>query len=466
MEKQIHKPRAEGNAIMTLWVHDGEQWHKTPTARTASNLDAYLCCPGPGLADVDPAKLRRPGVFVMGVNTSYPKIKPDMWVGMDRPQCFPLELFSEPFIKVLSAGMKHELVNGVPILRYHNTLFADPQKKDDGVDSIFTLKNHNDPFIWTGNTIAVALHILVWMGFRRIHFVGCNLGGDKDYHDDRVLSDENRARNRRMYDQVYEEIKRIAELGAMNGIEFVSCTEESRLNDFLSYLPLSLALECSEVKPNSNSAPLHCRAAQDGFLVMADAGADWMFPWWLKNFRAHNPNAELAVCDIGMSQHMRELARTSGYTYSIGPKQNRSGWWLKPDALLNSPFSNTIFIDLDVEVLGNLDCMFKYMKEQAKGTILMTSDKHFGHLGRYAPWNTGVIGINSTSKKFLEAWIEKMNPKANHCDQCSLGDAQGISPWPEEYQRLRLDGASNRSPLLMHWTGPVGKATIARSMAT
>ena len=79
-----------------------------------------------------------------------------------------------------------------------NVLFADVDKNSDP-EAIFKLRNHNIKFVWQKNTLAVALHIAIWMGAKSLFLLGCDLGGEKDYYDDRVLSDQQRQYNASLY---------------------------------------------------------------------------------------------------------------------------------------------------------------------------------------------------------------------------------------------------------------------------
>ena len=71
---------------MALWYECGSGPIKLAKsfAKKDLGLDVYICCTGPSLADVKNEQLQVPGVFTIGINTSYPHIKPNMWIGIDK----------------------------------------------------------------------------------------------------------------------------------------------------------------------------------------------------------------------------------------------------------------------------------------------------------------------------------------------------------------------------------------------
>ena len=98
---------------MALWYFDntGKQ-HHISTPDLFGNADAYLCCSGPSLKDINPNDLRIPGATIIGVNNTYPFIKPDIWIGMDHPHCYPRQVLWEPFMKIMRGGFQHKTSEG------------------------------------------------------------------------------------------------------------------------------------------------------------------------------------------------------------------------------------------------------------------------------------------------------------------------------------------------------------------
>ena len=76
------------------------------------------------------------------------------------------------------------------------------------------------------------------MGFQKIYLFGNDLNNtESDYHDETInLSKINKDNNTRFYDQVYSYLKRFSEIGKKYNIELISCSKNSRANDYLDYV--------------------------------------------------------------------------------------------------------------------------------------------------------------------------------------------------------------------------------------
>lgn len=226
---------------MGLWYNCGNGFVKTNWARKESGMDAYLVCPGPSLSKVN-FDIRGRGRKVFGVNTSYPKVIPDIWVGMDKAECYNRNLLFEPFAKIFRGTYHNMEIDGYKLHQLPEMYFADVGK----VDNLFRERAHDIKFAWHKHTLGVVLHIMVWMGFKIIHFVGNDLGGAKDYYDDRVLSDKNRKYNRRLYKEQVGFLKRFKEQGVRSGVRCVSCTPDSPINEFMQYIHIEDAVKLTE----------------------------------------------------------------------------------------------------------------------------------------------------------------------------------------------------------------------------
>jgi len=226
---------------MGLFQECGNGWVPVKIAKKEMGLDAYLVCPGPSMVPIE----RGRGRLVMAVNTAYPKVIPDIWVGMDKVECYDRRLWGESFMKILRGNYGDLEFKGKAIKYYPQTYFASVSKSGK---SMFDLRGHTDKFVWNKHTLGVALNILIWMGAKRIHFVGCDLGGDKDYYDDRVLSEGLRTYNRRLYDQQVTFLQKHTEEGAKRGIELISCTPDSPINRYMEYIPVEKAIEATEAR--------------------------------------------------------------------------------------------------------------------------------------------------------------------------------------------------------------------------
>jgi len=228
---------------MSIWYHSGEKFVKASWFKKELNLDAYLICTGPSLAEVN-KDIRGSGRKIFGINTSYPKVKPDIWMGMDDIDCYDKNILYEPIPKVFRGSFEKMKADGKSILDFPEVYFASVTEQPG--NNIFTSLTDEHPFVWQKNTLYICIQLIIKMGAKKIHFVGCDLGGEKDYFDDRVLTTEQRKYNRQLYSYQLEMLKDINELCIKNKIELISCTRNSPINSFMQYTNLDDALKLSQ----------------------------------------------------------------------------------------------------------------------------------------------------------------------------------------------------------------------------
>lgn len=400
---------------MALWYDCGRGLVKAiGFARGELGADVYICCPGPSLANIDPESLRMPGAFVIGVNTAYPHIRPDVWVGMDTPGCYDPRLWWEPFPKIVRGSYQYETCAGVPIRTLPNVFFADVEQAY--VTDLFRRRSHYANFVWNRNTFIVALHLAVWIGGRHIHFVGCDFGGAADYHDDRVLPENQRDSNRQLYSRLVGLLPRLRDAAERNGIELISCTPDSPANDHLPFVSLGDAIEKSQRRVPSiagcdvlhaNQARL-CRWPRDftpcgnGVMTGADAMQECLLPLWWDRY-AENNGHPVAFADFGMSAKMRAWCGERGLVVNVPSLPGRDTRHCKPFAILASPFRRTIWLDADCEVRGDLSMTFPY----ADRGIGMTLDPHSRRCHHPDTFATDIVAVTH-GEPAVEEWAKEI----------------------------------------------------------
>jgi hypothetical protein len=243
---------------MPLWYYSGDEPNKVSLQKDENNCVAFLCCGGPSMAQITPSYLNGPKRVVLALNNSYPFVTPDIWMGMDMPNCYHRDIFQQPFMKILRGGYSDMLCEGQSIKQNYNMFYADVTKPKDkwkdkpnlptDVKDIFRLRHGDATFVWDKNTLVVAIHLLIWMGFQKIYFFGCDLdNSDKDYHDSRVLSVKQRKWNKTLYKHLLKLLKILTVTGKKYGIEFLSCSKDSKINDFMEYHDyLDVIKECEK----------------------------------------------------------------------------------------------------------------------------------------------------------------------------------------------------------------------------
>lgn len=455
-----------------IWYFDNDKPVRANFGRADAGSDAYLYLPGPSLADVD-FDVRISGTTAFAMNTAYPKVKPDYWLGMDLPGCYDSALLYEAFPKFWRGTYARKTYKGTDLKNLPQSYFVSIAKPEGGIADMF---KKGIPKVWFNHSLGVMLHLIVEMGFKKIHFVGCNLGGKKDYYDDRVLPEDQHQSNRRLYEQQNVFLREFTALGQTFGVECISCTEDSPINDYMAYIPLQQAIALSTSQVNG-SVPRHANDVscdelreqageikwgdnirEKGVLLFTDKNTEWMLDWWFYNYHKFN-TYPVQVVDIGMTQQGIDFCKARA-TYTKMPEIGITGWFLKPFALKMTTFKKTIFMDVDVEVRGSLYDLFEY------NGFSVSYDKVNNFSTVPNPVNTGVI-IYDSPNELIDRWCEKTitDFRKFRSDQDVLDSIdKKFTPLPHDIHWLRIMGQNDRA-LLYHFTGPIGKKIIRDKMA-
>ena len=470
---------------MALVHWNGNELTERSLRQDCRGADVYLCCPGPSLKQVDPACLKVPGAMVFAINTAYPHVRPDVWVGGDLPDCYDERLYLEPFVKISPEQYRlSEIGPGRVVQDCPRTYFFESKRfiEGDRPEEIFEterLETDRPNLVWCKSTIWTALHLIVWMGARRIYLVGADFGGPRDYHDDRKLADHLRISNQRLMDRQVEDLAIAAEAAAGVGIEIISATEGSAANGVIRYVPLAEALEKTEaaLPAPTGRKPVHAYLAEyshwcdtgrilapEGVVTGADKSTEWMLSWWYQNLMAHNPGIPVAFADFGMSPAMRERCEIDGIAVlDVGRKTRLGGWLNKPTAICMAPFQRVLWLDTDVEVRGDLTEVF------ALDGLAMAADGHSKADVGDRPVNSGVIKVDNGDERIV-TWAREIlaNPITYRGDQEALnvlradGRISGDSILPKRFNWLRLDGHRPAGAACVHHTGPAGHRRVAQ----
>ena len=454
-------------------------------ARYSFGADAYLCAPGPSLADVNDADLHVPGAVVVGLTTVYPHIRPDIWVGMDRPECYDLNMWWEPCMK-FCRGNYHKLdLHGAPLSRCPNTYFMDLEPVNDASE-MFARQQHNTQFIWMRDTLMTALHLLTWMGMTRIHFVGFDMGGSQPYYDERELPDHLCQANLQLYTNQVRKLHQLTAHANRRGVEFISCTPDSPINKFMDYRPLAAALHYSRAYvPNAADATAkphateveHVRwgvepTAERGVIVGCTGKQEGIIPWWLDNYKKTGNTYPIMFADFGLSAEAKALCAQHGTVVDMTDIPVL-GWFRKPYALLRAPFKEMIWFDVDIEIRGNVDKYFEYGEADKLG---LGEDRYINsvpqsHVFRRAIptdckiYDTGVVVAHHGNATVLDwARLVMRHPRRHAGDHEALGTIlyghpEKFNAIPATEHRMRIEGDAT-GLLTFHWTGQQHKEVL------
>jgi len=475
---------------VALWYHCGNGWVKTLAfARSRLAADAYLCCPGPSLAQVDGSALGGPGRMVFAVTTAYPAIRPDVWVGTDVPECYDRQLWAEPFIKIVRGNYGHLLCQGRPLRDFPNVYFADVDNAP--FLEILDRRDHGAVFVWNHNTFTTALHLAIWMGAQRIFLVGCDFGGAADYHDGRELAEAHRAENRQLYANLVNDLRRLAPAARARGIEVVSATPGSPVNAFLPSVTVADALALSKSHVPDASAPLlHAADAElcqwqgspshdRGVVVAAlDTQLEWLLPWWFEGFRKHN-DLPVAFADYGMSTAMHEWCAQRGLIVDLTDVPVPLLSFRKPFAILRAPFREMLCLEPDCEVRGPVAPLLDRCRDSRLGLApaapgrSVAAEAEGGWFAMCPPdtpmWDAGIVAVCHGHSVIADWAAETLAGKhAYRGDNEALAlvvarGGYGVDQIPPTLAFNRHRGPDNGATVF-HWTGPRGKVLLKQRL--
>lgn len=224
-----------------------------------------------------------------------------------------------------------------------------------------------------------------------------------------------------------------------------------------------------------------------GIVVAADANIEWILPWWWHCYSLYNQYPVFFV-DFGMSPAMRRWCRRKGHlhllkqsiaiktkkeilshytnqwedTYRGNVWKARQGWFKKPWACLQTPFDLNIWLDLDCEVCGSLDSLFREWEEGIQ--LALINDKRKDLPVNYS---SGVF-LFYKAAPFLKLWAERCyqdNDKylgdQNILTELILEERIPIKELDLKYNWIMYQGI-NLGALIVHWGGGWGKKYIRK----
>lgn len=361
-----------------LWYHCGTGWQRAHLARKDLNLDAILCCPGPSLKNTP--DLRGPGRKVFALNTAYPTVKPDIWIGMDEPHCYDANLLQEGFPKILRGSYAKRSHNNQILHTYPETYFADIEAVAEG-KTLFDLRAHDTKFAWYKHSLGAAIHFMVWMGAKNIYLVGCDLGGSDDYCHGLKLSDEHRRINRRLYAQQVIFLETVAEQGKKYGVTLHSSTKDSPINEFLPYTSIYQLMEKHHPQPSN---PRHVLDRPVTPVTVLRSGGEYT-PAHVQRLAKQIPNLT-CFSDVPVPG-----------VRCIPLKHNWPGWWSKMELFSSVLDTDILHFDLDTTVVGDITPLLKVGK-----TTLLSDFYYPDALG------SGLMYIHKSDKaKVYNAFIKQ-----------------------------------------------------------
>lgn len=201
-------------------------------------------------------KLDNPSIFTMAMNNAATQFTPNLWVGADSPDHYSPSIMLNPTIMkfLYMRYVDEHAIGGVPASSLPNTYFM--ARHDFEIKDFFTSRN---AFGWWKNVHMLALEVLYYLGFRTVYMVSCGLSidarGPYGYESD--LAPAEIAFNKVTYAHVVADVRALHREAAIppQKLDMISCTPDSKLNDFLPYVELDDAIqrEAARVPPHQTA---------------------------------------------------------------------------------------------------------------------------------------------------------------------------------------------------------------------
>lgn len=198
------------------------------------------------------------------------------------------------------------------------------------------------------------------------------------------------------------------------------------------------------------------------FITGCDVNRQWQLPWFVDNFKKHNPKAELLIYDFGMEEN-------SFSNISVKHLSQDKGWFKKPSAMMKASLiaDKVCWLDTDCEVRTNIEDIFNYTEPNK---LCMVEDVPWSKRRGETWHNSGVVAFQGTPS-ILGEWATEVsyNPKVGDQEvlHTMLSDPLKrmihIKDISREYNTLRIDLIDNTAPKnikVMHWTGVKGNDYI------
>lgn len=425
--------------MIRRWNGHGMQavnWHNAHLG-----VQGIIACNGPSFAREPVESLRGPARIVIGVNSTYPRLKPDYWHGVDTPDNFEASLCYEPFPKILRAGLEQHQVGGLPLAHLISTYFVELQKIGNVWDW-----SERSIFYESKNSLLSAVQLALWLGLRHLALVGVDLSHEKgDYADGNYLTERERAENRFLHDETVKFFAEFVPQAATQGVRFTVSNPQSRLAGIMPVRPIAEVIAACEAGVPHGRARLHNtrglapRQAKDGKLgrnvvLVLRSGGDFKPAHVHRMVRMLGAAVKNEKCKM-QSAKLKKTSHLSPFTSHPSPlritlltdltaKQfpgltvvpllhGWPGWWSKMEMYRPTIFPDEPFLYLDLDT-----------------TVRDLPDAYFAHP------ETVVL------KQFRKGWAEH---KPRQCGMMLLHPAERQLAWerwtqePEEHMH-RLAG--------------------------
>jgi len=245
-----------------LMQFDGKRWRNWECYNAYKNSKGIFVGGGSSLNYINTSKLKGPGKTVVGVNTTYPTVVPDIWVGMDQPECYDSRVFFEAFPKIMRGGYQNHKFLGKKLWEYPNSYFAGIKRTSKREDIFYQSESDASFYIWENNVFVTTMNMMLHMGFKEIYFAGVDFSMENgSYFHGKQLEGKYYDWNKSLYATLYKYLEWLHSTCKMAGITLKSISPNSPINNFMPYI--SLEELNSSIELPTYSEFLHCCELDD-----------------------------------------------------------------------------------------------------------------------------------------------------------------------------------------------------------
>lgn len=224
-----------------------------------------------------------------------------------------------------------------------------------------------------------------------------------------------------------------------------------------------------------------------GILCGCDRHQEWMLPWWWNHYSKHN-SYPVAFFDFGMSPEAKKWCEERGACFelpaqaaSLPVSEKRQKKWeerfghiswkmreklfCKPFAFLATPFEKSLWIDLDCQVRGCVEPIFRTLKQGVQIGLKRESERtqRLDRKGQFTRkgevnYNSGVVPFRKGAE-ILTLWTEEVMKHSHRfvTDQHALSrvlfrTAHPVAELPPVFNWTPVSG-ENKKALIYHFHG-------------
>lgn len=225
------------------FTQDGRR--KTADLKDAFGGSIFVCGGHPSLLNEPLERFYEPSIVSLAMNNTATLFKPNLWIGADKAQCYSQSILKDPsIIKFGRLMYRDDIIDEQPLSRWRQM----PNQWFYVIDEDYnhqTVCHDSNTLVWWKNVFILTVQLCYRLGFRKVYFCGTafKMEDDKHYAYDVTLTADQLDYNRRTYHCALGDFVRCLPVFRRNGMDFISCTPESNMNQHIEFIPFTEAID-------------------------------------------------------------------------------------------------------------------------------------------------------------------------------------------------------------------------------